>query len=383
MRKFVSLFILILCACTCMAQYTVTSPDRTVRVNLDSNRGRKGMSKFFVPLKMRMRVSYISERLVNSEIGLTVKSHGHRYEFGKSDILRVNQARRQMDHPETRDPALADMEGQYNTLMMVTESGIILEVRAYNNGVAYRYSVTGYTDDYKILDVIDVFPGEKPTAILGTFEGNYTLPWRTMKVEVFDDEKGEEQVKTTTKSPTMNQGTRFVKWRDALSSISVGTTYNAHTGDTWGDFTDYHTFQVEGTYKHLYGAVSVSPCNTIKYIAWGESEWPFEGMIKGVDMWSLGFKAGYCLPVQNGYEIWSFIPYLSADMMHLHQHGKIRPSYKGLSHHAHWSMGPGVKVQMATRFGFTLGAAYEYRFFLDNMAPDGMHGVSVSVGKTF
>jgi len=33
--------------------------------------------------------------------------------------------------------------------------------------------------------------------------------------------------------------------------------------------------------------------------------------------------------------------------------------------------------------GFTLGASYEYRFFMDSMAPDGMHGVSLSIGKTF
>ena len=383
MRKIVSLFILILCACTCMAQYSVESPDRTVRVSLESNRGRKGMSKFFVPLKMKMKVSTTGKMLVNREIGLTVKSHGHRYEFGKSNVLRVNKGTRQLDHPDTRDAALADMEGRYNTLTMMTESGIILEVRVYNNGVAYRYSVTGYSDDYKILDVTDVFPGEKPTAILGTFEGNYTLPWRTMKVERSFNEKGEQKITTTTKSPTKTQGTRMVKWRDALSSISVGATYNAHTGDTWGDFTDYHTFQVEGTYKHLYGAFSFSPCNSIKYIAWGEDKWPFEGMIKNIDMWSIGLKAGYCLPIQNGYEIWGFIPYLSADMMHLHQHGTIRYGYKSLSHHAHWSVGPGVKVQLATRMGFTLGASYEYRFFMDSMAPDGMHGVSLSIGKTF
>ena len=105
--------------------------------------------------------------------------------------------------------------------------------------------------------------------------------------------------------------------------------------------------------------------------------------MKDISSWNVGARAGYCLPIQNGYEIWSFIPYVGTTLMHLHQHGKIQTGSKALSHHAHWMVGPGVKVQLATREGITLGTGYEFQFFLDNKAPKGMHAISVSIGKTF
>ena len=55
---------------------------------------------------------------------------------------------------------LANLEGRYNSMMLGTDEGIVLEGRAYNNGVAYRFRVSGYTDDYKILEVCNVFPEE-------------------------------------------------------------------------------------------------------------------------------------------------------------------------------------------------------------------------------
>lgn len=383
MRKIVSFFILILCACTCMAQYYVESPNKELRVTLHSNRGRKGASKFLVPMKMTMKVFSERELLVDKEIGLTVKSKGNRYAFGKSEILRVNKASRQIDNPETRDAELKDMSGRYNNLILATDNGIILEVRAYNNGVAYRYNISGYPEDYKILEVCDVFPGESPVAILGTFEGDYTSPWHAMKVDLPVNKEKKAKAKLTTTSPTKRLGTRFIPWRDALSSITVGTAFNWHVGNTWGDFADYHTFSVDFTYKHLFGGLSFLPCEEIQYIAWDRDFWPFEGLIKGIDAWNIGAKAGYCLPIQNGYEVWSFIPYVATTLIHLHQHGQIRYGAKSLSHHAHWMVGPGVKVQLAIRERVTFGAGYEYQFFLDNQSPDGMHAISVSIGKSF
>lgn len=383
MRKFISLFVLILCACTCMAQYYVESPNKELRVTLHSNKGRKGASKFFVPLKMTMKVFSESEVLVDREIGLTVKSKGHRYAFGKSNIMRVNKMARQVDHPDAQDAGLADMSGRYNNLILATDNGIMLEVRVYNNGVAYRYNISGFPEDYKILEVCDVFPGESPVAILGTFEGDYTSPWHTMKVELPVIKEKKAKAKLSTTSPTKRLGTRFIPWRDALSSITVGTAFNWHVGNTWGDFADYHTFGVDFTYKHLFGGLSFLPCESIQYISWDKDFWPFEGIIKDIDAWNIGAKAGYCLPIQNGYEVWSFIPYVATTLIHLHQHGQIRYGAKALSHHAHWMVGPGVKVQMAVREGITFGAGYEYQFFLDNESPDGMHAISVSIGKTF
>lgn len=372
-----------LCTCTCMAQYYLESPNKDLRVTLHSNRGRRGASVFLVPQKMTMKVFSESEILVDKEIGLTVKSKGRRYAFGKSEVKRINKSEKQIDHPDTKSDELSNLSGQYNSLTLAMENGIMLEVRAYNNGVAYRFNVTGYPEDYKILEFCDVFPGESPVAILGTFEGDYTSPWHTLKVELPDKSDMRAKAKRTTKSPTYLLGTRFIPWRDALSSISVGSAFNWHVGNTWGDFADYHTFHVDFTYKHLYGGLSFLPCEEIQYIGWDRDFWPFEGMIKGIDAWNVGARVGYCLPVQNCYEVWSFIPYVATTLIHLHQHGQIRYGYKALSHHAHWTVGPGVKVQVAERAGFTIGAGYEYQFFTDKKAPTGMHAVSISLGKTF
>lgn len=383
MKKTMLTIALMLCACTCVAQYYLESPDKELRVTLHSNRGRKGMSKYLVPQKMTMKVFSESEVLVDKEIGLTVKSQGHRYAFGKANVVSVNKAEKQIDHPDVQHAGLSDMQGRYNSLIMATDKGIILELRAYNDGVAYRFNVSGYPEDYKILEVCDVFPDESPVAILGTFEGSYVSPWHLMKVKQPLRKGEQEKAELSTTSPTKRLGTRIVPWRDALSSVTVGTAFNWHVGDTWGDFADYHTFSVDFTYKHLFGGLSFMPCGEIQYIVWDEDFWPFEGLMKGIDAWNVGAKAGYCLPVQNGYEVWSFIPYVATTLIHLHQHGKIRYGAKALSHHAHWMVGPGMKVQLAVREGVTFGAGYEYQFFTDNKAPKGMHAISLSIGKTF
>ncbi len=383
MKKIVSLFVLILCACTCMAQYYVESPNQELRVTLQSNRGRKGASKFLVPTKMTMKVSCEGKTLVNKEIGITVKSKGRRYAFGKSNIIHTNKEKQLLDHPDTKDTLLSDLTGRYNSLLMGVDKGMMLEVRVYNDGVAYRFKVMSYPEDYKILEVCDVFPGEKPIAILGTFEGDYLMPWRTMKVNISEGEGYRKKVATVTKSSAQKGGTRIVSWRDALSSVSLGISVGRDNGDTWGDIGDVHHFIADFTYKYIYGGISINPCRQIQYIPWGDDFWPFDKVIGGIDSWGLGIKTGFCLPVQNGYEIWNFIPYMSTSMMHLHQHREVNAHFKPLDKHNHWLVGPGIKVQLAHREGLMLGASYEYQFFTDNKAPKGMHTFAVSIGKMF
>ncbi len=382
MKKTVSLFVLFLCACTCMAQYYVESPDGELRVDLQTNKGRKGASKFLVPQKMIMRVSCEGRRLVNNEIGLTVKSEGRRYAFGKSDIVHSNKTTR-VDHPDTKDSLLADLTGRYNCLLLGTDTGMLLEVRAYNDGVAYRFRVTNYPEDYKILEVCDVFPGEKPIAILGTFEGTFQLPWRTMKVEKLPSEGRRSNVKTYTSSDAKGRGTRLVPWKDALSSVAVGISFDWFNGGVWGDVGETHSFRADFTYKYLYGGISLTACQGLLYIPYDMDFWPFERVIAGIDAWGGGVRAGVCLPVQNGYEVWSFIPYLATSMIHLHQHGQTRLSYKDVDKNNHWMMGPGFKVQLAHREGLTLGLGYEHQFFFHKKSPKGMNSVMVSMGKMF
>lgn len=384
-RTFIGLMLL-LSTMLCHAQYFVESPNRDVRVNLQSNRERTGLSKFTTPQQMTMKVSIPGEVLVNKEVGLTVKTKGRRHNFGKSDIMRVNKQQQLLDAPDNIDSMLVGLKGRYNTLMLATAEGIVLELRAYNNGVAYRFKVMGIEGDYKILNFCDVFNGEKPVAIEGTFEGTYTSAWSTLIYELSGKPTPfgkQPKAKTTVASARKALGTRYVPWRDALSSITIGTSLNSVQGDTWGDVTDYHTLNIDLTYKHLFTGIGLYSCNSITYINWGESFWPFEGVMKDIQMWSIGARAGYVIPIQNGYEMWSFIPYVATTLMHLHQHGTTPRGAKALSHHAHWMVGPGVKVQLSERHGFTLAAGYEFQFFTDNLSPTGVHAFSISLGKTF
>ena len=204
-----------------------------------------------------------------------------------------------------------------------------------------------------------------------------------MKVEktVYNGKKS--KIPTTTYSDALNRGTRFVPWKDALSSVSVGISFDWHHGDTWGDFSDMQSFRADFTYKHIYGGVDFASCTQILYIPWGEDYWPFEKVIKDIDAWRVGIRGGYCIPLQNGYEIWSIIPYVATSVMHLHQHGATRPNFKPLDMHNHWLVGPGVKVQLAHREGIMLGAGYECQFFLDKKSPTAMSSLTFSIGKMF
>lgn len=383
MKKLLIIIALVLQTSICVAQYAVYSPNGELSVSLNTNKSRKGASKFLIPTKMTMKVSKEAKTLSDAEIGLTVKSKGRRYAFGKANIIRTNKGERMLDHPETRDTLLSNLTGRYNVLYMATDNGMMLEVRVYDDGVAYRFKISDYPEDYKILEVCDVFPEEKPIAILGTFEGEYTLPWRTMKVEktVYNGKKS--KIPTTTYSDALNRGTRFVPWKDALSSVSVGISFDWHHGDTWGDFSDMQSFRADFTYKHIYGGVDFASCTQILYIPWGEDYWPFEKVIKDIDAWRVGIRGGYCIPLQNGYEIWSIIPYVATSVMHLHQHGATRPNFKPLDMHNHWLVGPGVKVQLAHREGIMLGAGYECQFFLDKKSPTAMSSLTFSIGKMF
>ena len=385
MKKFMLLSIMMLCVCIGKAQYLIQSPDEKVRVTLHSKMRKKKDSKFLVPDKMSMKVFNERQVLADNEIGLTVKSNGKRVEFGKCSIVKSYRGIRQIDTQKD----ITDLMGRYNSILLKTDEGITLEVRVYNNGVAYRFGVSGYEGDYKILDVCNVLPEEKAVAILGTFEGEYVMPWRTMKIEAEDMNDIRKPATTKTTSEATDRGTKIVPWRDALSTISVGTAFTWYNGDgIWGNISQDHNIAVDFTYKYLYGGVSYVPCHSTQYIHWSEEEnskygAPFKNVMGDIHSWNFGVRAGFCLPVQNGYEVWNFIPYVATSVMHLKQHGDTREGYSGLSKHNHYLVGPGVKIQCTLRGGFTLGAAYEYQFFTGSNTPTGMNSLTLSLGKMF
>ncbi len=382
MKKSIAIILLILHASLCAAQYLLESPDKSVVVTLWSNRGRKGASKFLVPNKMTMNVSFNEKQVLSKEIGLTVKYDGDRYPFGKAEIVHTNKGLNNMDHPETRDSMLTDLSGRYNSLILGANNGVFLEIRAYNNGVAYRFRVTGYPEDYKVLEVCDVFPGEYPIAILGTFEGDLVLPWSAMKMDVTMVE-GEPEINLTTTTTRNDNRIRKISWRDALSSVSIGFSVDWHTGNAWRDFADSQGIHADFTYKNIYGGISYTRCHEIQYIVYGDSYKPFEGTMGSIHAWRAGIKGGYSINMQKGYNIWNFIPYVSTSMMHLLQHGQPRKGAKTLSKHNYYLVGPGFKLQCAFRDQISMGVAYEYQFFTGKDTPTGMNSVIFSIGKSF
>ena len=385
MRKIISTLLLVLVASVCMAQYSLESPNNEIRVSFETNRSRKGLTSYLVPKIMKMKVATGHEVLTNKEIGITVKSKGRRHSLGKGDVKYINRERNLLDHPDAVDSFLVHLTGRYNNLVLAMDNGIMLEVRAYNNGVAYRFIVSGYPEDFKILDVCDVFPRENPVAIQGTYEGEYISPWSVMKVEypAIVDYNEKPKSKKTTYSYTVNQRARVVSWRDALSSVSMGYSYNWHAGNTWGDFADYHKFHFDFTYKYIYGAVDFNTCGQLQYIPWGEDFWPFKNVMGQIDSWGMGVSTGFCLPIQRRSDVWSFIPYISTSMMHLHQHRQLTKLERPLDQHNHWLVGPGIKVQLAQREGLVLGFGYEFQFFTDKKSPTGMHSYMMTIGKMF
>lgn len=367
----------------CWSQYLLTSPDEELRMTLHTNRERKGASKFLVPTKRTLKVFDEKSVMVDKEIGLTVKANGDRTIFGRLTISDAEKSFRMAERLEERDSLLANMKGRYNGLTLKTEEGITLELRLYNNGAAYRFRVSNQESDYKVLDVCNVFPEEKAIAILGTFTGEYVMPWRTMTIEKA------ETVSTKTHSEATERGTRIVPWKDALSSISAGVAINWYNSEAWGDIAQNHSFSADFTYKYIYGGVSFTPCQEAQYIVMEDvnkgifDKEPFKDVMGSVHAWTLGARAGFCLPVQNGYEVWNFIPYVAASVTHLNQHGKTRETYSSVSPHNHYAVGPGMKIQCALRQGFTLGIGYEYQFFTGSNTPKGMNSLSFSLGKTF
>jgi hypothetical protein len=385
MKKVIFLGILLLNVCISRAQYLIQSPDSKVKVTLHSKMTKKKDSKFLVPEKMTMKVFNERQVLTDNEIGLTVKSNGKRTEFGKCHIAKSYRGLRQIDTQKE----VHNLVGRYNSILLNTNEGISLEVRVYDNGVAYRFGVSGCEGDYKILDVCNVLPEEKAIAILGTFEGEYVMPWRVMEIEPESEMSVREAVDTKTMSEAVGRRTKVIPWRDALSSVSIGTAFSWYTGDDiWGGISQDHNIAVDFTYKHIYGGLSFTPCHEMQYIHWEEVQdakygTPFDRVIGSVHAWNLGVRAGYCLPVQNGFEVWNFIPYVAASVMHLNQHDERIITYKDVSPHNHYLVGPGVKVQCTLRGGISLGAAYEHQFFVADKAPAGMNSLTLSIGKTF
>ena len=388
MKRIILILILMLSIPACRAQFIVNSPDTTVHVLLKSNRERKGVSRYLVPTRMNMQISFdnyevINEGLkmkqrkrtvvLNKEIGLTVKSNGRRYAFGKSELEKYYTM------AGTHEEPIAGLKGDYNRAVLTTEAGITLEILVFNEGMAYRFKVSEYPDDYKILEVCDVFPHEKPIAILGTFTGDYVMPWRCM---YFKNNKLQSP-RPEVLEETFRPATKIVSWRDALSSFSVGTHFSWYYGGAWQEVSQDQNIAVDLTYKHLYGGISFTPCHEILYVRLFEDYEPFNHIYGSIHSWSVSGRFGYNLPIQNGYEIYNISPYIATSLMHLDQHRGARATNRRIDPHHYYLIGAGIKIQVAIRQRITFGIGYEHQFFTGEKCPKGMNSVLFSIGRIF
>lgn len=380
MNRHVFILILLFVSAVAQAQsFRVSSPDGATHINLLVHRNAHGRSKFARTTKKTLDVVHNRESLLrNQAMDLTLKAEGHRYNFGEAEITAYNELKHLIDDPEVPGDCVKGVNGLYNGIVMETNIGVTIELRVYNNGVAYRYKVAKRFDEYKILTITPVFPGEVPIAILGTYSDGYDFDWNVMQISNEDD--GKCTTNTINNKPKVRG---IVSWRDALSSASVGTTFNWFTGDTWKNIAQTQSITADITYKYLYGAVTYSPCIELLYIYYGEDYSPFTRVMGSIHSWSLGTRLGFNLPIQDGYNVWSITPYVGASLMHMLQHGETRPTYNDVSPHHRYLVGPGLRVQCAVRERLTIGFSYEYQFFTGKKTPDGMNSLGMSLGWQF
>ena len=379
MKKCLPLLFCLFLTSVIKAQYSVSSPNESAQVNIRIEKAQRFRSKFMRPYRTRMNVSVDGKGLVrNREIGMTVLSHGRRKSFGKSELVDVQRTTSTITGKDRSDLALAGLEGRCNGLVMLSASGIMLEVVVFNQGMAYRYSTKNIADEYKIVEVTNVFPDDKPNAILGTFTGDKVFPWRIM---LFNEPEDHE--KATDEWATLYPHNKLVSWKDALPSLSIGLTTHHITGKTWGQVSTTQGVSADFTYKHLYGGLSFTPCQELLYVFYGYDFDPFLGVMGSVHAWDWSARFGYNFPVQNGYDIWSFAPYATATYLNLHQHNKINPTYSDIYEEHHYLVGLGLKVQWMMRQRFSFGMAYEYQFFTGRKEPFGRNTIIVTMGYGF
>lgn len=375
------------------AQYKVNSPDGSIRVELNTNRDRKGLRKFVVPTLMAIRVYDEGRMIIDHEIGVDIKLHGKRYSFGKIDVDRLQADDDLHESVETRDAALGSFSDTYNRIQLGVKPGIILEVRVYDEGVAYQFRVTGINDEYKILRVCDPFIEEKPIAIEGTFTGDHILPWSVFNIIQYENtyiyhthDLNEEENVQTEPIPTLRAKTspfRLVSWHDALSSVTVGGSVNLYHGSVWQHMNTDYSYNVNVTYKYLYGGLSYAPCNEILFVHYQHEYEPFMGVMGSIHQWKLGSRLGVSFPFQQGMEVWNFTPYIGASLMRIREHGTTMPGYHKPLFHNKYLVGPGLSIQLAISGRYVWALNYEYQLFTGRLTPKGMHVFGTSFGLMF
>ncbi len=118
--------------------YTLTSPDKNLKVE--------------VSVGEEIQYSVIDKDvtlLKNSEISLDIKGLGDIGENAKVKNKKTNSVTETITSPFYRVP---EFTVSYNAITLTLKSGVAIEWRAYDNGMAYRYLTTKKNQEYVIND---------------------------------------------------------------------------------------------------------------------------------------------------------------------------------------------------------------------------------------
>ncbi len=140
MKKALSLAALLVSATAIAAPkiYTLTSPDKSLKVEVSVGE----------------EIEYSVEDngvtlLKNSEISLDIKGLGDIGENAKVKGKKTQSITETINSPFYRVP---EFKVSYNAMTLTLKSGVAIEWRAYDNGVAYRYLTTKKKQEYVIND---------------------------------------------------------------------------------------------------------------------------------------------------------------------------------------------------------------------------------------
>ena len=100
-------------------------------VSLNMVKERNLDTKLLRAKRMKMSITADGKTILkNREIGLIIYSHGHRYSFGKADIVNSTSTISPIHLDADSDVRLAELGNRCNRLVIQSAAGIMLEILA-------------------------------------------------------------------------------------------------------------------------------------------------------------------------------------------------------------------------------------------------------------
>lgn len=178
---------------------------------------------------------------------------------------------------------------------------------------------------------------------------------------------------------------KLLSWDEAPWSITAGFSLSSTIGGERWDSHDISGAVIDCTLKKLYMAVGFERYGEYAYVYDNFDTEPFHNVRGKICARYYKLKCGYSLPLgfdRNRTHI-NISPYLATGLMHLRpRQFNVRRLGGGIDPNNFLTMGPGVKVQVGVG-PFAFGCGYEYQFFTNSVAPDGLSTFTASFGLQF